>query len=189
MFKGSTSGFGDIKDLLGRLPERVGQSALQAALHEAAEPTAEEARALCPRNDSKWTPQDAPAKSLSAAEQRAMAVNDPRAYKSYVRKVFARVRGNSRTGRKQGHLADNIRVFDVPPQDRAAAVVVSYPRRFFYGHFLEWGTKRMGKIPFLRPAWDATKGEYLTKFGQAMWARLSAALPSGWNAGGGRKAA
>lgn len=172
MFRGTTSGFGEIQALLARLPERAGPAALQAALRETAQPTADMAGSLCPR-------------SLNGVPGR--------------RKI-------------KGHLADNIQVFDAAPGDKAAAVVVSYPRRFFYGHFLEWGARvvrggyskvfKSGKMrgkgkqvgyqparPFLRPAWDATKGNFLPRFGAAMWARLSAAMPSGWNTGSGRKAA
>lgn len=159
MVKAELRGAGDIKALLGRLPAAVGEDAQRQALRLTASDVVETARGLCARGD------------------------DPG---------------------PQGHLADNIRAFDVPPTDDGkVAVVVSYPRGFFYGHFLEWGFrlvrggyskqfkdgrtigrgKQIGYVParpFLRPAWDAHKAEFLPTFGEALWHRLSEALPSGW---------
>ena len=40
-----------------------------------------------------------------------------------------------------------------------------YPR---YWHFIEFGTSRMGAIPFLRPAFDTKKEEALSRFKQKL---------------------
>lgn len=179
MFRATTSGLGEIRGLLARLPEAVSMEKAQVAIHLAATPTAEMASTLCPRGPGRSTFQ--------------------------------------RRKHGLGHLADAIKVFDLPPEGRTSRVAVSYPRSYFWGHFLEWGTSSSGprgeavresyvrrsrktgelKVgytrkhkalkgrpgmrarPFLRPAWDAEKAEYLPRFGEYLWQALRAALPYG----------
>lgn len=180
MFRGKVSGFEDIDQMLARLPALVGSEAQSKALVDAAEPVRATAASLCKRGTV----------------------------------------GHGRGAHKGQHLADNIEIYDVTQHATStkATIVVSYPRDFFYGHMLEWGTspkaargaqgrtefmrrsQKTGEMkigytrkhkalrghpgikarPFLRPAWDAHKGDFLSLFGAAMWQRLSNALPSGW---------
>jgi HK97 gp10 family phage protein len=41
--------------------------------------------------------------------------------------------------------------------------------RVFYGWFQEFGTKYLPPQPFMRPAWDAHKGDLIRKIGAMLW--------------------
>jgi HK97 gp10 family phage protein len=46
----------------------------------------------------------------------------------------------------------------------------------FYASMVEFGTEHSGPKPFMRPAWDATKGQVLDGVGDDMWAEIKKAL-------------
>ena len=70
---------------------------------------------------------------------------------------------------EQGDLRDAI----VARSERDAGrhevkVKVGPTRRGFYGLFLEFGTVRLPARPWLRPAWEASKGKALNRIGKAL---------------------
>ena len=63
---------------------------------------------------------------------------------------------------KPGNLRDSIyqAYADKESQDGLAVYRVSYnKRKAFYGRFVERGTSKMAAKPFIRPAYDAKRGE------------------------------
>lgn len=52
-----------------------------------------------------------------------------------------------------GHLADNI-IISVRSKGKSANALVGPSKKHFWGLFLEYGTVRAPKRPFLRPAFD-----------------------------------
>jgi HK97 gp10 family phage protein len=46
----------------------------------------------------------------------------------------------------------------------------------FYASMVEFGTEHSGPKPFMRPAWDATKGQVLDGVGDDMWAEIKKAV-------------
>lgn len=182
MFRGSTRGFAEARELFRAIPSRIQRETVRAALQQAAEPTAEAARGLAPRGVGRA------AKKL--ARQREAYLNSPLVRQRLAEGIplerLLSVTKSRAGGGDTKHLADSIRVFDTAEgqggEGDTVSVAVSYPRAFFYGHFLEWGTVKMAARPFLRPAWDETKGKYLPTFGEHLWNAVRRALPSGWAA-------
>ena len=180
MFKLESQGFAEIQRLLERLPAAVSEEKTRVALHLAAQPTAERAQALCPRGAGAVGRQAR--KSVAVIERQlenptplqARALAEGRTPEQLYPQL-AELREEA-AGHGGKHLAEAIDVFDAEVTDGRVAVFVSYPRRFYYGHFLEWGTSRMAARPFLRPAWDSTKGEYLDDFARLAWNALRVEL-------------
>lgn len=72
-------------------------------------------------------------------------------------------RSGKKAARRYGKLKENIRVTKVG-QGRYAVHV----GKAFWGMFLEFGTRRMAARPFMRPAFDSSKGEVLARVGREM---------------------
>lgn len=183
MIRAKVTGLDKARALFAALPGAVQRESVREALRQAAEPTAEAARGLAPRGDGGM--------DAKAFRRRDAWLALPSVQRAVAEVGAARVLANSKfkdLGKAGSgkHLADSIRVFDTEQgqggEGDTVSVAVSYPRRYFYGHFLEWGTRKMAARPFLRPAWDATKEKYLPTFGEHLWASIRRALPSGWAA-------
>lgn len=73
------------------------------------------------------------------------------------------------------HLADHMAV-SVSRQRGATgpALAIGPEHRFFYGHFLEFGTVKMRPQPFLRPAFDTTVDQVLDTVKRTIWLELTA---------------
>lgn len=83
-------------------------------------------------------------------------VGDPRTARSVGGKKSADYRGDPR------HLRDVIRAFRLPATfDKGYRVSVSYPKAWYYGHMVEFGSVRHHPVAFLRRAFDETAEGYI----------------------------
>jgi hypothetical protein len=55
----------------------------------------------------------------------------------------------------------------------AQAVAYGPAKGFYYGHFLEYGTARMGAFPYMRPSFDAGVDRALAYIRDALWVELA----------------
>lgn len=70
--------------------------------------------------------------------------------------------------RRRGVLAEHILLGAAAQEPGAATVGINIDKKAFYWHFVEWGTRFMAAIPFLRPAYDAEKDATVTRFGNRL---------------------
>lgn len=91
-------------------------------------------------------------------------------------RVYAEKTRSEESRRGYGHLADNIHAFPRPTEGAMVRVAVGYPRKFFWGGWVEWGTEKMGRSPYLRPAWDAWKNQLLAIYAAKLWKRIRPAI-------------
>lgn len=189
MFKGKVRGFDEIRRNLDRIADAARADVVQRALRKAAEPAAAAARSFCPRGGEAGGAIQGPLLDQAGKDSVRKASwneSDGASWRAlnedHGRIAFSRLRADTGDGGR--HLADAIRVYDRKPEEDLVKVTVGYPKRFFYGHFLEWGTVKMVRRPFLRPAWDAHKTDFLRVFSQELWKSIQRSL-KGQGAGKG----
>jgi HK97 gp10 family phage protein len=73
-------------------------------------------------------------------------------------------------------IADHIVISPVRETETDGAGVKVGPEtgEFYYGKFLEYGTRHMGAQPFMRPAFDTGAEPALDVIGKALWRELAA---------------
>jgi HK97 gp10 family phage protein len=84
-------------------------------------------------------------------------------------------------GPEAPHLASSMRISPGKAEETTGvAVLVGPSRDFFYGRFLEYGTKHMSARPFMRPAFDSEAQTALDTLGRELWYAISrGASPGG----------
>lgn len=83
------------------------------------------------------------------------------------------------------HMADNIVIHALSERDvdkdveltgDEAAVEIGPARKFFYGRFLEYGTRYMDAQPFMRPAFDQHIDDALKLAADKLWQYVQAEI-------------
>jgi HK97 gp10 family phage protein len=77
--------------------------------------------------------------------------------------------------RRPGNLKKSIAINKLKPEElynATARFKVGPGRGGFYGYFLEYGTNKMSKRPFVRPAFDSAQEEAIKKAGQVISRKL-----------------
>jgi HK97 gp10 family phage protein len=154
-------GFDEVKAALNQLDRKMAGRAVMSALRKGAEPALARARALVPR-DSGFL-----AKHLSI-----------RPAKSKARRI--RVILTTRTREPKTRIQRK-RLRTAKARVKAAGVKVDVRRLDygFYSHFLEFGTKTIGRQQFLGPAMRSTQTQFVARFSEAMRLEVDKALAEG----------
>lgn len=90
--------------------------------------------------------------------------------------IRARMEANAHHGNVAPHIAENMVIGTARRSDTPDGTGVAVgPRKgqFFYGYFLEFGTRKMSARPFARPAFDGEAQGALTIIGRALWTALA----------------
>lgn len=92
----------------------------------------------------------------------------------------------NRPARAPGHLADHIVISATRKVDGEtlgegqAAVAIGPAGAYWWGIFSELGTRHESARPFVRPAYDTTQDQCLTRFTAELWTRLRALTERGF---------
>ena len=134
----SVSGFRELERALAELPKATGRNVLRRTLTKAAQPIAEKARELVPVDQGDLK------QSISVSARIKNKVGNAEfaaAMRAGLGKAAA-VRAMRDARRADGGSFAEMFVGPAVPQG-------------FYGHLVEFGTRRTTAQPFMRPAWDA----------------------------------
>jgi len=82
-------------------------------------------------------------------------------------------------GPEAPHLADSMVISRAKTDEGDRAVAVGPAKDFFYGSFLEFGTKHMSARAFARPAFDSEAEACLAILARELWAAVSHRSPGG----------
>lgn len=167
MVETKVKGLGELRAKLAELPRRLSRQVLEKGLTTGAQPMVEEAKSRVP----------------------VLAEPDPRRRPGTVRKRIQARRVRPRTGMAatvivgvRGLSAGVVRNYKIRKLRRVVSkgtgagvlrgvAASDNPNDPFYWKFLEFGTSKMQARPFLRPAFEARKGEAVT-LSAAEWKRL-----------------
>lgn len=137
----------EMEQVLKQLPEHISRQVVVGALRDAAQPILDEARRLAPVGQES---------------------------KGRVR--LRRTKKGKVTVSNYGKLKLNLKIITLPAAklEHSAGVAVSVGKAF-WGMFVEFGTRHMGKKPFMRPAFEAKKMEALNILGKRLGERIEKA--------------
>lgn len=153
-FKVSVEGLSDLETALNELPSALGKATVRRALTIAAKPVAERARSL--------------ARVVTGKLRDSVRVSS-RASKS------AGAAAYSMTLSEGGSKKDARLAFRAANKEAAGSksdVEIYVGATVPYAHLVEFGTHRSRAFPFLRPAWEATKGQVLETLKPLLWAEI-----------------
>lgn len=137
------TGFKELNDLLLQLPDAVGGKVLSKATYEAATVIREDAQARAPERTGRLRQFIGRGRGRSKSDDR---------YEAVVLVGLLSLSGKE----KQNYREGKTRVlFDA-----------------FYGKFIEFGTRFMGAQPFLRPAFDSKKEDFIRELGNELGKRI-----------------
>lgn len=136
-------GLKELEKTLARLPARLGEKVIRAALRAAAQPIRKDAQSRVPilKSPSKYRKPGTVRKAITIKRSKRDKFG-----------VFLTIAGLS---------AKKIKEFKGGAVNKSGAKNPDDP---FYWLFLEFGTSKLTKTPFLRPAFEAKKFEALRKF-------------------------
>lgn len=134
-------GFRELDAALAELPRSFQKGVLTRTLKKAAEPIADAARGMVP---------------VDKGDLKASIAVSPKVKNEAGRAEFAAA---MRAGLGKGAAVQAMRDARRENGTKFSAVMHVGPAvpRGFHGHFVEFGTVKMGPEPFMRPAWDGEK--------------------------------
>jgi HK97 gp10 family phage protein len=140
----SLSGFRDLDRALAELPKATARNTLKRTLVKAAEPIAERARELVPVDQGQL-------KASIAVSPRIKNKVGNAEYSAAMRQGLGRAAAVQAMRDARRASAGSFAEMFIGPTVPAG----------FYGHLVEFGTRKAIAQPFMRPAWDATQREAL----------------------------